>query len=599
MYRYRLERIRFNEGTEIEPGSLTVVVGPNNSGKSRFLKDVKDFCTSQYLAPVVLSEVEHSVPVKAQDLTDAYGIKLELISNQSALGFSTLNADMTGIHNVSLLQPDSISDRGAWFQSTVENMIGNWEGETNKRQFANYFGSYFVNRLTTESRLTITSRGSQQTGHVDSPLVRAFYEDGSEVERNVDEIIHKAFPPLHVKLDYTDRAYLAIRVSDKSFADVPADPRDAREPLSRARLLDEEGDGVRSFCATVLSLLVNSRPVLLLDAPEAFLHPPQALHLGETIANLSSENRQIIIATHSVDLLRGILNETTDVDVIRLSREAETTVVKRLTVDKVQAIATNPLLSSTRVLDGLFYKGVVVVEADADSAFYQRVARSLRSGDEIHYVHAHNKQTLHKVVRPYREMGVPTVAVADFDLLRNEDDFANLMSATTDVDLTEILRKRQILQDYIESQPRSSKLEDLQRGLNNLIGDLDSGTGEKTESEALADIRRRLKKMREESGEWYEYKLSGEEVLDEEHRVVFQEINEFCKEHGLFVVHVGELESWLRDYGLEPSSNKNTWIVKALQKIAEVDLTGSTIEKFVTEIHEYLSPSEDGCLLPE
>ncbi len=27
MYRYRLEKIKFNEGTEIEPKSLTVIVG--------------------------------------------------------------------------------------------------------------------------------------------------------------------------------------------------------------------------------------------------------------------------------------------------------------------------------------------------------------------------------------------------------------------------------------------------------------------------------------------------------------------------------------------------------------------------------------------
>ncbi len=552
------------------------------------LKDVKDLCTSQNPAPVVLNEVEHSVPMNAQELTDVYGIRLELVPNQNALGFSTLNADMTGTHQVGILQPGSVADRDAWFQSTVESMIGNWE--SNKRQFANYFGNYLINRLTTESRLTITSRGDMQSGRGDSPLVRAFYDDGSEVESKVDEILHKAFSPLHVKLDYTDRAYLSIRVSDEPFADIPADPRDAREPLSRARLLDEEGDGIRSFCATVLSLLVNSRPVLLLDEPEAFLHPPQAVHLGETIANLASDDKQIFIATHSVDLLRGILNETTDVDVIRLSREAETTVVKRLTVDKVQDIATNPLLSSTRVLDGLFYKGVVVVEADADSAFYQRVARSLRSGDEIHYVHAHNKQTLHKVVRPYREMGVPTVAVADFDLLRNGEDFRRLLSAMTNVDLTDVLRKRQLLQDHIENQPRSQKLEDLHGSLNALISDIDTSTGNKTESEVLADIRRRLNKMREESGEWSEYKLSGEEKLDEEHKSVFEEINEFCKGHGLFIVHVGELESWLREYSLEPSSNKSTWIVKALQKISEVDLSGSKIESFIMEVHDYLSP---------
>jgi ABC-type cobalamin/Fe3+-siderophores transport system ATPase subunit len=40
MYQYKLNNIVFNDGSSINAGDLTVVIGPNNSGKSRALKDM-------------------------------------------------------------------------------------------------------------------------------------------------------------------------------------------------------------------------------------------------------------------------------------------------------------------------------------------------------------------------------------------------------------------------------------------------------------------------------------------------------------------------------------------------------------------------------
>jgi hypothetical protein len=283
------------------------------------------------------------------------------------------------------------------FNSMIQHVLDNWNPD-NAAMFAYYFGNYFVTRLTTESRLTITKEGPSgdtQRGETQN-LLQAFFREGRSAEERLSELVNSAFEALHVKLDYTGLSNLRFRVG-QSFDGVPEDPRDARPIMEAYDKLDDQGDGIRSFVATVLSLLVGNRPVLLLDEPEAFLHPPQALQLGATIANEVSDDRQIIVATHSVDLLRGILSKRADVDILRLSRNGNSTKSTKLSSEDVRGIANDPLLSSTRILDGLFYKGVVVVEADSDSAFYQRVARSARPGDEIHYAHAHNKQTIHKV----------------------------------------------------------------------------------------------------------------------------------------------------------------------------------------------------------
>lgn len=294
-----------------------------------------------------------------------------------------------------------------------------------------------------------------------------------------------------------------------------------------------------------------------------------------------------MVATHSVDLLRGILSRTTDVDLIRLSRGPGGMQINNLGPDEVRQIANNPLLNSTRVLDGLFYKGVVVVEADSDSAFYQRVARTKRPGDEIHYTHAHNKQTLHKVVGPYKRMGVKVVAVPDFDLLRDQSEFETLLKAATDDEMTEVLDAQERIRDEVENAPLSEQLEQLRKQLNQLANENSVVAGE-TEAKALNDLKRNVKAAVKDSNLWTRYKHEGRIALSEKGVRAFDLVDGFCRARGVFIVPVGELESWMVPHGLERMS-KNHWIVQALQSLSEIDLPEeSALVKFVTSMHDYL-----------
>ncbi|WP_228281870.1 ATP-dependent nuclease [Rubrobacter marinus] len=402
-------------------------------------------------------------------------------------------------------------------------------------------------------------------------------------------MVERAFKETRIKLDYSNLSTLCLRVG-KNFAGVSDDPRDARPLLGAFDKLEEQGDGMRSFVTTALSLLVGSKPVLLLDEPEAFLHPPQAFQLGAIIAEQTNNQRQLIVATHSVDLLRGILSRTTDVDLIRLSRGVGGMRVNRLGSEEVKEITNHPLLSSTRVLDGLFYKGVVVVEADSDSAFYQRVARMKRPGDEIHYTHAHNKQTLYKVVGPYKRMGVEVAAVPDFDILKEQSELRSLLGAATDDDTSEVLDAQKCIKNEIESHPVTEQLKQLRAQLDKLANKPSVNT-EETEAKALNDLKRNVKAAVKDSSLWTRFKQEGREALSEEGTRYFDLVNEFCKMRGVFMVPVGELESWMVPYGLERMS-KNHWIVRALELLGDIDLPDdSDLAEFVTEVHDYLLES--------
>ena len=66
---------------------------------------------------------------------------------------------------------------------------------------------------------------------------------------------------------------------------------------------------MRSYASVILHLLAPITPsILLLDEPEAFLHPPQARLLGEIIAAERPSRAQLVVATHSPDVLHGLMN---------------------------------------------------------------------------------------------------------------------------------------------------------------------------------------------------------------------------------------------------------------------------------------------------
>lgn len=151
---------------------------------------------------------------------------------------------------------------------------------------------------------------------------------------------------------------------------MPLSSQDAYSYLESFPNLDIQGDGLRSIVGIISAIVAVKRPVILIDEPEAFLHPPQALQLGQIISELVDDNTQVFIATHSADFLRGLISVVQDSKIIRLERSKEdVTTANLLEPDILKQIVTDPLLSSARVLEGMFYRGVVATEGDADCIF--------------------------------------------------------------------------------------------------------------------------------------------------------------------------------------------------------------------------------------
>lgn len=270
VYEYKLESLTFESGFTFHPGKLTVVVGPNNSGKSRLLRDVRQLCTSQTPDTVVAKGVMYTRPPTPSALEEAYRIEPQFDPSANQVYLRTLDADMTGLAQTPVYGGSPAGWKAAYDQ-LVQGLLDGWD-QHGATTFAQYFGNYFVTRLTTESRLLVTKEGpSGDPRSGAQTLLQAFYNAETGAEEELSALVNRAFG-VRVKLDYSNLSTLCLRVG-KNFADVSSDPRLARRSLGSYYKLEEQGDGMRSFVATVLSLLVGAKPVLLLDEPEAFLHP--------------------------------------------------------------------------------------------------------------------------------------------------------------------------------------------------------------------------------------------------------------------------------------------------------------------------------------
>lgn len=578
MYKYHIDKIAFNNGKELRLGDLTVIVGPNNSGKSRILKDINELITKENPKTNIVKSLEAKMPKDMDDFMSSY--KLEIEEQNNYFYLRGLDSEMKNSLNLHL------GDTG-WKSIFNENLKS--KNKYFYGQFRSLFGSKFVTFLNTSDRLNLAC--NRNIINNETNLLTEFYNSGRESEDKLRKVIKEAFK-LDIRLDSSYLGQIKFRIAE-CLDNIPSDQRDIRQMYMDKEIpvLDDQGDGIKSFVATSISMILGNKDILLLDEPEAFLHPPQAIKLGEMIAEYSKTNGNVIVSTHSADILKGIIGKRIDVNIIRVERTGDDSKINIIDPNDIREIATNPLFSSSRVLDGIFYKGCVVVEADADAAFYQRVYRQLEKIDDIHYTNAHNKQTVTKVIKMYKKMGVKSAGIVDFDMLRIDSEFRQgLKNIRLEQEkINSIFELRKPIIDEINSSVINDKLEDLKNELENIIKMVEEKRLEGSEEEdIIKSAIREMSKIKEDRSQWSKYKDGGvNELIGTKDK--FDCIYNECKSEGLFIVPVGELESWLIDYGIKKLKNKGNWINQALIKLDELDVDENKNPwKFVKEIAEYI-----------
>jgi hypothetical protein len=559
-YRYRVNSVSFSGQAPVSLGDMVVIVGPNNSGKSRSLKDILSII-GEYGDPLqVVTAASFTLPDNTSALEDSYGIKPA--PGSTTIRFHWLKPAMSEGEDL-----EAGFNPGVW-----PDLLRHIPQE---KGFARFFGRQLSAFLRTDTRLTLAAIcGSSTDEKCIGNLLQALYAQTPAIENKIREEIGMAFGGLDVKLDFaTSPSHLQFRVGP-SFKGLPPDPREARPILMSSDRLDTQGDGLRSYVAIITAVTTLwQRPVILVDEPEAFLHPPQAYRIGEYLAK-QAINRQIIVATHSADVLRGIVFNHPNAQIIRIERTTERAVVRQMEQQQLREMALSPLLSAAGVLNGLFYSAVVVTEAAADARFYQGLLRRIKPDADVYFVDADNKQTVPKIMARYKQMGVACAGIVDIDVLNDKMEFkAQLDWAGVDeAEANALEQLRNEIQNEVVSASKDVQLKEaetiLEKALNSIRNVSGGSNDEKTK--ALAQLKPLGGRLKAESSAWKDVKGKGGRALQKS-QASFNQLITRLATLGLFVAPFGELEAALAEYGVAYTNDKRSWIESALQLVPNLE----------------------------
>ncbi|WBU40664.1 MULTISPECIES: ATP-dependent nuclease [Marinobacter] len=408
---FALEELVFSSGTRIpiEENETIFIVGPNNSGKSATLKEVESQLRSHSAAKTVLQEIKYRFNSDLNETTKYVKEKCSKILNQNKqLVYQIGNA---GLAESNIRQ--------------VYNQRGTGLG---------HLTGLVCKYLNTESRLT-DSNPATRIDFKKSPMSHPihFLEKFPDKEDEICNLFEKAFSqPIYIDRNAGNVTPITIgSVYEKSYKEKRFDTK-IMERIGELPRLEEQGDGMRSFVSILLSTKINQRKLVLIDEPEAFLHPVQIRLLGDSLTNRDKEAFQTLISTHSGDLLRSAISKNDrQIKIIRLERQGTINIPKVLHKDDISNLWNDPLLRYSNILDGIFHSTTIICESDSDCRFYSAILEEICSAKDISpdvlFTHCGGKHRIKTAVAALKRLGVKTKAICDIDLLCEENTSRELL----------------------------------------------------------------------------------------------------------------------------------------------------------------------------
>lgn len=545
MYKYRIEQIKLKTNNPIMPKKINIIIGPNNSGKSLFLRELfKNITSNKTNERKIISDIDITYPATYQELINSYDLESKIfidVNNNKRIRTYTDKAD-SDYFTYPVLPDQRMFDRL-------------------KSHFMKDIGLLFVSYLKTENRLITIKKCEYESNGAN------FLTDiHNQCIYNSSEIIKELRSKLKlentfnkdIELDHdTEPGKLFFRVGDdlSYYYEGKRNDYESSKMLSKENILDNEGDGLKSFVSTFLTLNSLEKNIILIDEPEAFLHPPLARQMGEIIGENSLDNKQIFVATHSSEILKGILSKSSDVNIIKIDREKDVNFINCIDTKFVNEIIKNPRFRVSKVLDGLFCKKVALTEAEADEIFYQEYLEQIKPFSGTYFTHANNKQSIIKIKELYNKLNVNSVMIFDFDIIRKNDEFSSALF--------------QLEIDEKERQGYLNLATEVRTYIENLIpSNLEKGEKDKIK------------------GEFY-YK-KGIRCLSDELKLKCIEMFKELAKNGMLILENGELETTLEEVGIKKTKKgKNDWIEKAIEFISNEDeekLNSLKIADFIKRI---------------
>ena len=249
---FRIDQITFSGSEEpvaVGDSDLVVLIGPNNAGKSAALREIRE-----HVADNIDGVVIENLAIR-RDGTEAEFIEW-------ALEVASLRA-----HGEQIV--------GWHTEMHFPNAKAMWAAGEKLGALTDLL----ILSLNAEARLGLS--GSVQsidrrTEVPRAPLQRLLADPSAEA-RLSDGVKAAYGEPVSVNRAGGSMLHLLL---GRAVSEPRLDNETYMEEIESLPLVSDQGDGVRSFIGLLLAIEAAPYPVVLVDEPEAFLHPPQAREIG-------------------------------------------------------------------------------------------------------------------------------------------------------------------------------------------------------------------------------------------------------------------------------------------------------------------------------
>ena len=536
-----VKSLTFNDGTVIDlnPDDIVVIVGPNNMGKSATLREIEQKVASPQSETIVLTDLK----IDRIGSPNGLSIWLERTCHKQLDRNQPLNPTFVRMgQSINHSQATSF-----WNQAS--------DGLRNLTPF-------FFYRLTTEARLSAAKPAPNirlTTDALSHPIHYMQVDDS--VELRISKLFQQAFG--HDLIVHRNAGNeVPLHCGSRPSVD-PGEDRVSVNYLHRLEALptlDSQGDGMRAFVGILLHAFLVEHSCVLIDEPEAFLHPPQARLLARFLVEQELASRQIFLATHSGDILRGILDAGSKrVRVIRIQREGDKNIVAQLQQSEIEQLWNDPLLRYSNVLDGIFHHHVIVCESDGDCRFYSAIRDAMVDKGElpnsdVMFVNSGGRDRLPTLVNALRRLNVKVAVIADFDSLNS--DLIGRIHQSLGGDWDAAKDEWRITKLAIEQKRPELQATELKERIGKV---LESVTQQYFPRDAVKEISGLLRK----STAWSTAKDQGMSFVPSgDATQACQLLMDKLKTSHLHVVPVGELEGWCRSVG----GHGPGWVISVIEK---------------------------------
>ena len=542
-----ISELLFSGGNKFhfKPTEKIILVGPNNSGKSQSLRDIVSICQngSNNRTPVIV-DLKISKAGTVEDLK------------------SFLETEGTYV--------DQQYRYKGW--QVHEAHVPFWR----ENFLLHSLLAGFVKIIAANDRLTICDQQLSISRDQQKAKPQHVLYDDTTLMSKISGLFRQAFGE-DLMFDFRGGSKLPIHVGQTPVESVDRVSDTYVKAVRTNPLLDQQGDGMKGYAGILFEAIVADLDITLIDEPEAFLHPPQMRRLGQT---LSSEVRgQLIMATHSSDVLRGILEGTKgNVRILRISRQRDkNNVVTEASPDVIKELWTKPDLRYSNALEGIFHEQTIICEDDSDCRLINAIADHLAAGStdqwqDTAYVPTGGKHAIPKVAAVLSQIGVPVKAVFDMDFLSEMDLVKNTVKAFGGSwELIEPLWKR--VDAAVRSGNKPMSVAEIKSEILRLLNDSSDGGLPK------GDVIEALKQDKP----WISVKKYGSRGIPTgDAQRDFLALQNRLEDVGIYMVPVGEIEHFCPEIG----SHGPKFVTKLLSSIPLSDSRLEALRIFVQKVHQ-------------